>query len=553
MSANPTSTPREQQPGVLPHAEATATAPTEPPPPTATTATLASLPTELLLRIFTLSSNPALALLSRDFYTRIGDASKTSVATRVAFLMVRYRAHWGKMIVKGLRWKFFNRDVLHALDRLYAREVQSKHDRRVARRQRKELRKQIEAQLDPRWSSMAEAAAGASSNASTDKSLKRKAVSSSSSSSTLGLSIAAVSSPSDLAQESDKEDEDEESRERKRLRTVGGETYWRSMTSSTSASVTPLSRSASSSYDFFSTNNNVDIIPSSASTSSSLSLPPLVPSPLRSIYSYPALASRPSSETASRSSRGSTPQEGAANDGEEGQGNTKDDPQDRREPPLPTRIPLVPGFQIPRRLFRGGANSSSSTSSDNNNNINSDDNGNSNIALVCELLQRGASATAPANYPMIRSAQRGDLAMIRTLVRYGGAVPDQVALRWACVEGHVAVVDYFLVGGGYETEEIQVAEMVEDAYEEGDEQERRRRNQAGNEKEKEETGRRKPRESKVKEELKTNQTPTTRRLRSGLVPNSECLQACLERGNSAMVDRLLKSGAVPDMKTLMML
>ncbi|KAG0255738.1 hypothetical protein DFQ27_006090 [Actinomortierella ambigua] len=592
MNANSSISTLKAQPGIIPATSASIQLSPPHDSPTTATTTLASLPTELLLRIFTLSANPSLALLSRDFYTRIGDASRTSVATCVAFLMTRYRARWDRMVIKGLRWKFFNLDVLHALDRLYARRVQRKLERRAARLERDERQRQIEAQLDPQWS------LGGGSGA--EKNLKRKALSSASlltttTSSSTASSLswtdvpgAGVPGPQDVSLGSKKDDggdgkddiiDDEESGRKKRLRTVGTETYWRSTTTGTSSS---SSSEASSPYNFFSSSGG------SSRTSLGMDLPsspfqPLVPSPLRSIYSYPALAPKPPSGTDSGTSRGGVPRDEGGGDHHQ-KDKAEDEVEDEDKEAEQIRIPLAPGFPIPRRLFRGGPSSLSSTPSssplpsatvennkgaNNNNNNNDDDNTtittttpeSDHIALVRELLLRGASATAPSNYPMIRCAQRGNLAMIRTLIRYGGAVPDQVVLRWAIVDNHVAVVDYLLVGGGYETEEIQVAEMVKERRELGTNSpfdafpEQVAASGMGQEIEE------RPRRTTTTtaaavattKENPSNGIKTRRRLRDGLVPNSECLQACLERGDTQMVDRLLRSGAVPNMKTLMML
>ncbi|KAF9957128.1 hypothetical protein BGZ65_002241 [Modicella reniformis] len=81
-------------------------------------AALRALPTELLIRIFTLSSNPSLILVCRELNHILAPVSK-STAIRTEFLLVRYRNNYVKAVVKGLRWTFFDLDVLEALDRLY--------------------------------------------------------------------------------------------------------------------------------------------------------------------------------------------------------------------------------------------------------------------------------------------------------------------------------------------------------------------------------------------------------------------------------------------------
>ncbi|KFH73386.1 hypothetical protein MVEG_00602 [Podila verticillata NRRL 6337] len=85
------------------------------------TATLLTLPTELISRIFTLSSNPSLVLTCRVLNQTLAPLSKT-VYTRIEFLLYRYRNNYIKAVVKGLRWSFFDLDLLQGLDRIYARE-----------------------------------------------------------------------------------------------------------------------------------------------------------------------------------------------------------------------------------------------------------------------------------------------------------------------------------------------------------------------------------------------------------------------------------------------
>ncbi|KAG0238842.1 hypothetical protein BGW42_000003 [Actinomortierella wolfii] len=390
-------------------------------------ATLASLPTELLLRIFTLSSNPSLALLSRDFYARIGEASKTSVATRIGFLKVRYRGNWTKMVVKGLRWKFFDLDVLRALDRLYAQTVMKKNERKERKRALKAMEKE---RLQWAQGPALLPEPTPSSTLSNTNSKKRKMSPSSSLVSTPSNSSRATTVDAPVTSAED--DDEGDGFRQKRMRTVNGETYWRSTSTSSSQAASP--------YNFFSSNDQAPI-----------------PSTSRSMYSYPALTTK--SRTASPSSHDGDVAQDAKSSGDNQHGKEKEEGDEEAEEEE-IKIPLPSDFPIPRRLFRS---SSSSPSTQTGHQEQKQDQGqdNKHIPLVRELLQRGGSATTPANYPMIRSAQRGDLAMIRTLVRYGGAAPDQVALRWACVENHMHVADYFLEGGGYETEEIVVAEIVE--------------------------------------------------------------------------------------------
>ncbi|KAF9209824.1 hypothetical protein BGZ49_000545 [Haplosporangium sp. Z 27] len=82
---------------------------------------LTTLPPEILSHIFTLSSNPALVITSRELNQILAPLSK-STATRIEFLLVRYRGNYVKAVVKGLRWAFFDLGLLNSLDRTYRNE-----------------------------------------------------------------------------------------------------------------------------------------------------------------------------------------------------------------------------------------------------------------------------------------------------------------------------------------------------------------------------------------------------------------------------------------------
>ncbi|KAG0375214.1 hypothetical protein BGX24_009404 [Mortierella sp. AD032] len=82
---------------------------------------LQSLPTELLIYIFILSSNPALALTCRSLNYTLAPLAKSN-STRTRFLLTRYRHNYVKAVVKGLRWAFFDIDLLNTLDHVYARD-----------------------------------------------------------------------------------------------------------------------------------------------------------------------------------------------------------------------------------------------------------------------------------------------------------------------------------------------------------------------------------------------------------------------------------------------
>ncbi|KAF9142288.1 hypothetical protein BG015_000982 [Linnemannia schmuckeri] len=80
-----------------------------------------TLPTELIINIFILSSNPALALTCRSLSYTLAPLSK-SKSTRTRFLLTRYRYNYVKAVIKGLRWAFFDTDLLNALDHIYSRD-----------------------------------------------------------------------------------------------------------------------------------------------------------------------------------------------------------------------------------------------------------------------------------------------------------------------------------------------------------------------------------------------------------------------------------------------
>ncbi|KAK5805504.1 hypothetical protein F5H01DRAFT_353834 [Linnemannia elongata] len=82
---------------------------------------LLTLPTELLINIFILSSNPALTLTCRTLNFTLAPLSKSN-STRTRFLLTRYRHNYVKAVVKGLRWAFFDIDLLNALDYIYSRD-----------------------------------------------------------------------------------------------------------------------------------------------------------------------------------------------------------------------------------------------------------------------------------------------------------------------------------------------------------------------------------------------------------------------------------------------
>ncbi|KAF9920657.1 hypothetical protein FBU30_009486 [Linnemannia zychae] len=99
------------------------------PPPT-----LLTLPAELIINIFISSSNPALVLTCRSLNYILAPLTKSN-STRTRFLLTRYRHNYVKAVVKGLRWAFFDLDLLYALDQTYAKD----HLRIVEENARQEL------------------------------------------------------------------------------------------------------------------------------------------------------------------------------------------------------------------------------------------------------------------------------------------------------------------------------------------------------------------------------------------------------------------------------
>ncbi|CDH55413.1 predicted protein [Lichtheimia corymbifera JMRC:FSU:9682] len=66
--------------------------------------------------------------------------------------------------------------------------------------------------------------------------------------------------------------------------------------------------------------------------------------------------------------------------------------------------------------------------------------------LVVKLLERGASPHKPQGYPLIKSAQIGNLAMIKSLVAFGAdpTAKDNMALRVCAARDNKELVNYFL-------------------------------------------------------------------------------------------------------------
>ncbi|KAF9948364.1 hypothetical protein BGZ70_002244 [Mortierella alpina] len=90
-------------------------------------ASITTLPYELIIAIFTLSSNPSLVFTCKELHHILAPLSRSNSA-RINFLLIRYRHNYVKAVIKGLRWKFFDLELLSALDRLYSRVTQRKSE-----------------------------------------------------------------------------------------------------------------------------------------------------------------------------------------------------------------------------------------------------------------------------------------------------------------------------------------------------------------------------------------------------------------------------------------
>ncbi|CAG8500618.1 5286_t:CDS:1 [Acaulospora morrowiae] len=76
------------------------------------------LPLEVLQYIFILSGNPHFPRVSQNFYKAAN--SQTSVKTQ--WLLCKYKNDYKKAFFRGLKWKFFNKEILNQLDNLYQQQ-----------------------------------------------------------------------------------------------------------------------------------------------------------------------------------------------------------------------------------------------------------------------------------------------------------------------------------------------------------------------------------------------------------------------------------------------
>ena len=79
------------------------------------------LPFEVLQQIFIFSCNPAFASVSRLFHYIAN--SQTSVKTQ--WLLHKFNHDCPKALYRGLKWKFFNKDILLELDSIYCQKSKS--------------------------------------------------------------------------------------------------------------------------------------------------------------------------------------------------------------------------------------------------------------------------------------------------------------------------------------------------------------------------------------------------------------------------------------------
>ncbi|CAG8438643.1 8715_t:CDS:1 [Ambispora leptoticha] len=83
--------------------------------------TIEKLPVEVLQQIFIFSSNHNFCLVSRTFYQVV----TTQSSVKTYWLLHKYNYNYKQVLNRGLKWKFFNKDILLQLDHLYYQSQQS--------------------------------------------------------------------------------------------------------------------------------------------------------------------------------------------------------------------------------------------------------------------------------------------------------------------------------------------------------------------------------------------------------------------------------------------
>lgn len=78
------------------------------------------LPLEVLQYIFILSSNPNFPLVSRNFHK----AANSQASVKTQWLLYNFRGDCKKALYRGLKWRFFNKEILYQLDNFYHQQQQ---------------------------------------------------------------------------------------------------------------------------------------------------------------------------------------------------------------------------------------------------------------------------------------------------------------------------------------------------------------------------------------------------------------------------------------------
>ncbi|CAG8532092.1 11589_t:CDS:1 [Diversispora eburnea] len=73
------------------------------------------LPLEVLQHIFILSSNPSFPLVSRNFHK----AANSQASVKTQWLLHYFQGKCKSALQGGLKWRFFNKEILNQLDNIY--------------------------------------------------------------------------------------------------------------------------------------------------------------------------------------------------------------------------------------------------------------------------------------------------------------------------------------------------------------------------------------------------------------------------------------------------
>ncbi|RHZ46569.1 hypothetical protein Glove_613g15 [Diversispora epigaea] len=83
------------------------------------------LPLEVLQHIFILSSNPSFPLVSRNFYK----AANSQASVKTQWLLHNFQGKCKNALQGGLKWRFFNKEILNQLDNLYYQQNLRKYEK----------------------------------------------------------------------------------------------------------------------------------------------------------------------------------------------------------------------------------------------------------------------------------------------------------------------------------------------------------------------------------------------------------------------------------------